>query len=105
MSSQCSADDYLENEASFEPEPEFDLPIGEKSEVTSNDYDEDDLDDSDGTDVAERSFQFSSNPITCNSNVTFHNASMGSIAVAARHCLPNKAFFDLLKCQRRSDFS
>ena len=56
VSSQCSADDYLETEASFEPEPEFDLPIGEESEVTSSDHDEDDLNDSDGTDVAERNF-------------------------------------------------
>ena len=100
VSSQCSADDYLETETSFEPEPEFDLPTGEESEVTSNDYDEDDLDDSDGTDVAERSFQFSSNPLTCNSKVTVHNASMCLFADAARHCLPDEALFDLLKWQK-----
>ena len=68
--------------------------------MTSNDYDEDDLEDSDGTDVAERSFQFSSNLLTCNSNVTVHNASMGLFAVAARHCLPDEALFDLLKWQK-----
>ena len=54
----------------------------------------------DGTDVAERSFQFSSNRLTCNSNVTVHNASMVLFAVAARHCIPDEALFDLLKWQK-----
>ena len=100
MSSQCSVDDYLETEAFFEHEPEFHLPIGEESEVTYNDCDGDDLDDSDGTDVEQRSFQFPLNPLTCNSNLTVHNTSMGLFADAARHCLPDEALFDLLKWQK-----
>ena len=42
-------------------------------------------------------FVFSPTPLCCNQNVIVHNASMVLFGVVARHCLPDKALYDLLK--------
>ena len=57
---------------------------------------ESDEDSSKDSETEEDQFVFLQDPLICNKNVTAHNASMGLYGIAARHCLPDKALFDLL---------
>ena len=77
---------------SIENEPE-DASGEDASSVSKSESDEDSSKESE---TEEDQFVFSQDPLSCNTNVTAHNASMGLYGIAARHCLPDKALFDLL---------
>ena len=77
---------------SIENEPE-DASCEDASSVSKSESDEDSSKESE---TEEDQFVFSQDPLSCNTNVTAHNASMGLYGFAARHCLPDKALFDLL---------
>ena len=67
-----------------------------------SDHDSEDVVDTekDCYDHSKDGFQFSSQPLLCNSNVTVHNAALGLFAISARYCLPDEALYDLLKFQK-----
>ena len=78
------------------------------SESSSNrldifsDHDSEDVDDAekDCYEYNKDRFQFPSQPLLCNSNVTVHNAALGLFAIFARYCLPDEALYELLKFQK-----
>ena len=58
-----------------------------------SDHDSEDVDgaEKDCYDHNEDSFQFPSQPLLCNSNVTVHNAALGLFAISVRYCFPSKS--------------
>ena len=64
-----------------------DASCEDTSSVSKSESDEDSSKDSE---TEEDQFVFSQFPLSCNTNVTAHKASMALYGIAARHCLLTK---------------
>ena len=84
------------NEKEFEDTSCEDASCEDASSVSKSESDEDSSKESETEEAEEDYFVFSQDPLSCNTNVTAHNALMGLYGIAARHCLPDKTLFDLL---------
>ena len=84
------------NENELEDAPCEDASCEDASSVSKSESDEDSSKESETEEAEEDQFVFSQDPLSCNTNVTAQNASMGLYGIAARHCWPDKALFDLL---------
>ena len=84
------------NENELEDASCEDASCEDSSSVSKSESDEDSSKESGTEEAKEDQFVFSQDRLSCNKNVTAHNASMGLYGNAARHCLPDKALFDLL---------
>ena len=82
----------------YSNEFESDISTQDATSVPQSQSGEESSDEGEETEQdQEVEFSFSSAPLSCNQNVTAHNASMALFGVVAMHCLPDEALYDLLK--------
>ena len=99
---EISLDDKIEGTQEFailySYEIESEISGQDATSVPQSKSEEESSDEAEETEQDEEvEFTFSSAPLSRNQNVIAHNASMALFGVVARHCLPDEAFYDLLK--------